>query len=181
MWFNERMENFRQWRSRNFAAVGKVFVRLHLSANILTTLALLCGLVSVYFLFQTYWLFVLFGILHIFFDSMDGVVARLTKPSRFGHFYDICCDRLIELLFLVKVGYVLQDYFAYLVVGITLLAQIFFFMSREQAPILFTRTLVFVMLVIPLSFSPILAYLCSGVASMFVLARQLQWVMMRKG
>ncbi len=179
MWFNKRMDNFRSWRSRHFAVVGRFFVKLYISANLLTTLALLSGFVCVYFLFANYWLFVLFGVLHLFFDSMDGVVARLTTPSRFGHFYDICCDRLIELLLLIKIGYVSADYFAYLVVGITFLAQVFYFLSREKAPILFTRTLVFLMLVVPFSLAPVFAYLCSGVAGVYTLARQLQWIVMR--
>ncbi len=182
MWTNRFMENFRTWRSKHFAVLGKFFVKLHISANLLTTFALLTGLACVYFLFENYWLFLIFGLLHIFLDSMDGVVARLTKPSRFGHFYDILTDRTIEVLLLAKIGYALTDYYAYLVVGLVVLAQLFYFASREQAPILFTRTLVFIVLTFYplLSFAPIIAYLSSGVAAVYTLARQLQWATARR-
>lgn len=71
--------------------------------NLITTLSLITGLISIYFLFYDYVImFAIFWIISYFFDCFDGYFARKYKMvSKFGEYYDIIKDFFVFALFLV--------------------------------------------------------------------------------
>src|SRR3989338_5880924 len=138
--FTKIMVQFREYRRRVLRPLGKILVRIGATPNTMTTLSLGLGLVSVYFLFQHYLLFLLFGILHLLADALDGVIASVQGESTFGKYFDRATDNMVALLIVIKIGYFLHDYYAYLVAGLYLLAQLVFLFSKLSAPVLFGRS-----------------------------------------
>ncbi len=181
--FSKRfIENFRDWRQKTFSGVGPFFLKLGITANMMTFMALLFGLGAVYFVFENHVLFILFVILHLLADGIDGIIARTAAPTVFGSYFDHTADQSITVLVILKIGWFLQDYFAYIAAGLFLLTQAIHFISQRKAPALFTRTLTLVILLFYVpsvaaitSFLPTLAYLITGIASVYSLARQLQY------
>lgn len=180
--------NFQQYRSKHFDSLARAFNQLGISANILTSLSLLSGILAWYWLFSNHWLFVLFALLHLLFDALDGVVARISGAASipFGKYFDQGSDSLVTILMLFKVGWHLQDVYAYIIAGLFFLAALVYFWSRGQAPIIFMRTAaVLILLIVAYPAFPFqreiltVGYLVAGVVAVFSLARQLQWGMMR--
>jgi len=176
------IEKFRQFRSKKLDKIAKAIAKIGISANHLTFLSLISGLLAIYFLFNRYYLFVLFATLHLIMDGLDGVVARVTKPTIFGKYFDLISDSLVTFLALVKAAWLLQDFYAYLAAGVFLLALLLHLRSRLQAPMVFMRTITLIVLLIATNPSfpfqnPLLTlgYLVAGGVSLFSLARQLQW------
>jgi phosphatidylglycerophosphate synthase len=186
-WTKESMESFKKYRDLKLRSLGLSLRKLRISANFMTTLAFLFGLLAVYFLFRSYWLFFLFVFFHLLADALDGVLARLSQETSFGHYYDHLTDRLVTLFILLKIGWYLQDYYVYVTISLFILAQLVYTLSKFTSPILFTRTLTLLLL---LFLHPSLAnysilvltltYLTTGVASAFSLAKQLQWYFERR-
>ncbi len=173
---------FREYRAQKLQTIAKFLSTAGISSNLMTTLSLVCGLLSVYFLFSQYHFFLLFGILHLAADALDGVLASIQGGSAFGKYFDYGTDNLVALLMVLKIGYFLQDYYAYIIAGLYLLAQMVYIYSRLTAPILFARSvsLISLFFYIPAivsitSYLPVLVYLFVGVISVYSLARQLQW------
>lgn len=157
-----------------------------ISANMLTLCSLIAGLLAVYWLFSNHILFVLFALLHVLFDGLDGVVARISGASHFGKYFDQGSDSLVTILVLFKVGWYLQDTYAYIIAGLFFLAVAIYFLSRTQAPIIFMRTVALLILIVvaypsfPFQQEILtIGYLAAGIVAVFSLARQLQWGMMR--
>lgn len=180
--YQELMEKMRVFRSKKLSFLGKMFLRVKITANVMTSLSLIFGIISVYFLFESYWLFLIFALLHITADALDGVIARVQGPTTFGNYFDALVDGFITFLALLKIGIYLQDYYAFLVVGLYLLSQAIYFLNNRETPILFTRTLTLILLMFYLPsvssyaiYLLILNYLVTGVASVYSLAKQLQW------
>lgn len=176
------MADFREYRHRTLHPLGEFLVKAGISPALMTTLSLGLGLASVYFLFENYFLFIIFGILHLLADAFDGVIAVIKGESTFGKYFDSVTDNMVALLLVVKIGYFLQDYYAYLVAGLYLMAQIVYLFSRMTAPVLFGRSVSLITLFLYLpallsitSFLPGLVYLFLGVIAVYSLARQLQW------
>ena len=185
--FSQRfIERLQQYKSKHFKPVGNLLLGLNLNANVLTTFSLISGLLATYFLFTQYALFILFILLHLLFDGLDGVVARIAGSTTVGAYYDHLSDGLLTILLLVKIGLFLGDYVAYVAVGIYAFSLIVHFSSKMKYPVLFTRTLtvLFCILYIPsvaiTIWSLVIAYLISGIAGLFSLARQLQELWIRK-
>jgi phosphatidylserine synthase len=173
------LENFRNFRSRKLNFLGKLLLKLNISANVLTSLSFLSGLLSVYYLFSNYTLFVLFAILHLAFDSMDGVVARLSRTSELGKYYDLVSDNLITALILIKVGYIFHP-FAYIAAGLYVLSVLIHL--KTKAPVLFMRTATLLLLIIATNPAfryeiTLIAfgYLGFAITSMISLTSQLFW------
>ena len=178
-------------RSKKLNRVGKKLLKWGISSNLITSFSLISGLLGVYFLFSKYYLFVIFILLHILFDAFDGVVARLEEKklakegivrSSFGKYFDhLFADGLVTLLLVVKIGWYLSDIYAYMIAGLMLFMYIVYGFTRMQSPVLFTRTLSVILLII---FVPALygftmwltlIYLANGVAAAWAIARQIQW------
>ncbi|MEK6939629.1 MAG: CDP-alcohol phosphatidyltransferase family protein [Nanoarchaeota archaeon] len=178
----DTIEKFRIYRSRKLNNIAKIISKIGISANNLTFLSLCSGLAAVYFLFNSYYLFALFALLHLVFDAFDGVVARLNTPTRYGKYFDLLSDNIVTVLTISKAGYHLQDSYAYLAAGLFLLALLIHLTSKLEAPMLFMRTASLITLMIAthslFPFTTIilnLGYLAAGGVSLFSLARQLQW------
>lgn len=178
---------FREYRQKKLHPIGMVLIKIGITANILTFISLLSGLGTAYFLFTNYILFLVLGLLHLAADSMDGVVASVLGKSTFGKYFDHATDNMVALLLVIKIGYFLQDYYAYLVAGLYLLAQLVYLFSKLTAPVLFGRSVSLIALFFSIpavvsitSYLPTLVYLFVGVIAVYSLARQLQWLMRRK-
>jgi len=176
------IEKFRGHRSKKLEKIGTLLVKTGITANHLTALSFLSGLLTIYFLFVEYYLFVLFALLHLLFDAFDGVLARLTKPTTAGKYVDLISDSLVTVLALVKVGWFLQEFYAYIAAGLFLGALAVHLLSKLSAPIFFMRTATLLVLIIATNpafpFTKILltvGYLTAGGVSLFSLAKQLQW------
>jgi phosphatidylglycerophosphate synthase len=177
----------RDYRSKKFEGLGEFLLRLRLTPNILTSFSLISGLLSAYFLFFNYWYFLLFALLHLTFDALDGVVARLSGETEFGKCFDTITDSLVSVLYILKVSWYLQDYFAYIITSLYVLALLIHFMTRLQTFMLFSRTVSVIVLIIAThsifpyeTFFLTLGYLTVGVTSAYSLARQLQWFLLSK-
>ena len=91
--------------------VKKIFFN-RISANQLTMIGLILGLISAFSIFmstklkESCELIVLasvFMVLSFFFDVLDGILARLEKPSIFGGILDIFCDRTVEVSIIIAI------------------------------------------------------------------------------
>ena len=81
------------------------------SANQITVIALILGLLSALSIFLSgiwIWkieLIICAGILmtiSFFFDALDGALARLEKPTKFGGILDIFSDRTVEVVIIIS-------------------------------------------------------------------------------
>ena len=176
------IHRFQEYRSRHGERFGKKLLSVGISANLLTFFSLVTGLLAVYWLFSHYALFVLLALLHLLFDSLDGVVARISGASSFGKYFDQGSDSFVTVLVLFKVGWYLQDFYAYVIAAWFFLAVIIYFLSRGKAPIIFMRTVAVLILIVvaypgfPFQKEILTAgYLVAGIVAIFSLARQLQW------
>ncbi len=82
-----------------FEKIADFFVKKNISANQVTILALIIGLISSVFLYFGFNLIAVI-ILWIsgYFDALDGTIARKTNTkSKLGGFLDIIFDRVIEI------------------------------------------------------------------------------------
>ncbi len=203
-WFNRKMEQGREFRKRKLAGIARILLNIGFTSSRMTFLSLLVGLGAAYFLFQRQSIYIVLVLLHLLADGLDGVIASLEiKPQKggvnwkggmkwthFGKYFDSGTDAFITLLVLGKVAFTLQDIYGFIVVGLFALAQLIYFASRMEAPVLMVRTvtLVLLMLYIPASVPPLawtnqlllLVMGIAGVASLYSLARQLQWGMEKK-
>ncbi|MBI1968447.1 CDP-alcohol phosphatidyltransferase family protein [Candidatus Woesearchaeota archaeon] len=171
------MERWRRYRSQKLSWIAEPLVRAGIPASLLTLASFLLGLAAVFFLFQNHFLFVLFSIFHLLADALDGMVARVTKPSHFGKYLDYASDQLIALLLLARIAGELQDFFVVLIILLFLAAQLVHLFSKLTAPVLFARTLLLLFLAFK---QPIPAYLSAGAVALYSLAVQLRWCLERK-
>ena len=176
------VEHFRAYRSKKLDKIGRMLVNLGINANQITMLSFLSGIAVAYFLFENYYLFVVFALVNLLFDAFDGVIARLTKPTLFGKYFDLISDSAVTFLILLKVGFYLQEFYAYLAAGLFLLALVSHITTKLQTPMFFMRTASAIVLLVATNplfpFTKILltaGYLTAGGVSLFSLARQLQW------
>jgi len=92
--------------------VVKKFLLGRISANSLTIIGLILGIMSAFFIFLSGFLDFKLEIIIIstilmslsfFTDILDGVIARLEKPTVFGGILDIFCDRTVEIVILLAI------------------------------------------------------------------------------
>ncbi len=181
---NKTILRFQEYRSKKLLPIAQFFHPLGITANLMTSFSLLFGFLSVYYLFNSYSLFIFFALLHLFADALDGVIARSLKPTHFGEIFDFATDQLLVILLMLKIGWNFHDYYAYIVAALYFLAQLIYYLSKFETPILFTRTLTLILLsltFIPLKILiftiPEITYICSGVASVYSLAAQLPYLL----
>lgn len=176
----------REYRSKKLHKVGKLLLKAHISANQLTSYSLIAGLLAVYFLFNNYWLFVLFALLHLLFDAVDGVVARISGPTKWGAYFDFCTDRIVEFLVLIKLVLFLNNYYVYFVLGLFCLTTIIHLLSKTAAPLIINRTVTLILLMIftypsmPYALLLVnLICLTAGITYVYSLIKQGQWVIIK--
>ena len=89
-------------------AISINLVKLNIKANQITFIGLILGIICFIFLIQGYFLLaLLFFLLNRLFDGLDGYVARRTKITDLGGYYDIICDFVIYSL--VPLGFIFYD------------------------------------------------------------------------
>ena len=183
MKYSEFMQWTRRFRSKNLGRIAKLLVNKGITANQLTTAGHFFGLLSIYFLFNNHLIFVLLFCLHLLVDAFDGVVARLTKPTVFGDYYDHIGDQVIAFALLLKIYLYLGDGYILIVLGIHFLTNLIYFLSKMKAPAIFVRTGTGIALIFfPLSPVFIIngTYLVSGSFLTYSLAKQLVYYITRK-
>ena len=180
--FQEIVNKFRSYKTKEFPRTGKFFLNLGISANMMTTFSLIIGLVAVYFLFSNHLLFVVLAAVHLIADGLDGLIAKASQPTKFGQYFDLLADRAIALLILLKVAMYLQDYYVFIIFGLYVLTQSIHFISRLESPIVFIRTATIIVAAIYVFYEPLLliSYLVAGVFVIYSLALQLQWVVKKR-
>ena len=90
-----------------FNKIAKIMISLKLSANQITAIAFVIGILSAVALyFNKYLLSFLLLWLSGLFDAVDGEVARLSnKKSLIGAQLDIVSDRIVELAFIWAIAF----------------------------------------------------------------------------
>lgn len=89
-------------------AAGKMVANVGLSANAITLLGLLSGLIAAYLVsIQWHELGLLFIAISRIFDGLDGAVARATQKSDFGGYLDIVCDFIFYVS--IPLGFAISD------------------------------------------------------------------------
>jgi len=168
---------FRKFRTEKLDPFGKFLLKIKISANLMTLISLILGLISVYFLFQNHLYFIIFGVLHLIADGLDGVIARVSQPTKFGQYFDFSTDRLIEYLIIIKLYFFLNDYYVLIILTLLIISHITYLFSKMQYPTYFARTGAIVLL----PFYPllphlylILGYLLIGILSVHALLLQLK-------
>ena len=96
-------------------AINKLVRKLllgRISANSLTLIGLVFGLLSALFLFlsgiidlvlECIIISIILMSLSFFIDILDGAVARLEEPTTFGGILDIFCDRTVEIFIILAI------------------------------------------------------------------------------
>ncbi|MBU0460601.1 MAG: CDP-alcohol phosphatidyltransferase family protein [Nanoarchaeota archaeon] len=172
IFWNRIIEQFREKRSKQLQPLAKFLLKIHLTANRITLFSLIMGFFSAYFLFDNYFLFLIFGLLHLIGDGLDGIVARLGKPTKYGNYFDFLSDRIIVIIFLVKIGLYLDDYYVFVALALLIITQSINLLSRLKYQSAYSRTVVFIALILNL---PLAAYLAAGAISLYSLTLQFKY------
>ena len=138
--FQPMISNFRELRDQNLKPLGKVLLRLKISPNFMTSLSFFFGLGAIYFLFSNYYYFLGFTLFHLLADALDGVLARLTKSTSFGKYFDSITDQIIAFLLIFKIYLYLNDVYILIVLGLFILTYTIYFLSQMNYPAIFVRT-----------------------------------------
>ncbi|MBW2963742.1 CDP-alcohol phosphatidyltransferase family protein [Candidatus Woesearchaeota archaeon] len=169
---------FRKQRTKYLMPLGKLFVKLRIKALYLTILAFGLGVVAVYYLFLNNFYFVLFGVLHLIFDGLDGVVARVNnKETKFGAHFDNISDRSIVVLALIKSYFYFNDYFVLIVLAIYLLHHLIYIFSNLESKVAYSRLLTLVLYFLGFY---VLGYFLVGAISLYGLAQQFNYFLKKK-
>ena len=90
---------------------------LHITPNIITTLGLLCGLISAYFLYhKILGISLIFWIISYYLDLLDGYIARkYNQGSVFGGWYDHISD-IIKISVFLYIFYLHKKYNAIIII-----------------------------------------------------------------
>lgn len=99
--------NFKKSKDRLITPLVQVLHRAGVRANHLSLAALLAGLgagIGVATRGADHWWISLLLIMHVIFDTLDGSLARLQGPSRYGYWIDFTVDRLTILALLVALA-----------------------------------------------------------------------------
>ena len=88
-------------------SVKSYFKLLNLTANDITTLSLIFGLLSIIMLYKNnYILACIFYFISYFFDVLDGIYAReYNMVSEFGDYYDHVKDIIVTILYFITLYY----------------------------------------------------------------------------
>ena len=173
---------FQSFKDRNLSKIGKAFLCLGISANTMTSISLILGCLSVYFLFVDYWTFFILAILHLLADGIDGIIARVSKITVFGDYFDYASDRLVVILVYISLYGIIKDYLILVILFFYLLNQAIYVASNKTYPIIYYRSIGLLLM----AFYPLIhltyltqyltfCYLLGGAVTMFSLALQLKY------
>ena len=89
----DSMKKFQNFRNKLFLPISKLFMKLGLTANLLSYVGLLILIGFIYYIKIDLKLALIFLFLHVFIDAFDGPLARLMKQDGdSGSFTDMVCD-----------------------------------------------------------------------------------------
>ncbi len=95
--FDNKINNY---LSPLLVRIAIFFHRLEISANFVTLLGFISGLICFFLIANSnFMLSLVFLFINRFFDGLDGAVARLSRPNDLGGFYDIISDFFFYALF----------------------------------------------------------------------------------
>jgi phosphatidylglycerophosphate synthase len=114
-----------------------------ISKDTVTGFSMASGILAIVFLFKIHWLFVVFALLHLFFDNLDGAVARLTRTeNEFGAKLDFWVDRGFEFFLLIKAAFFLRSDYAVLAIILIVINYAFFMIAKTD--VIYTRSLILI-------------------------------------
>lgn len=98
----------------------------NLSSNIISLFGLICGLLAAYFIFSRHSFFVVFLLLAILFDILDGAMARIekNKDRLTGWIIDSVKDRIVTTAILAQIAIYGNFQYIYTIIGIFLLVSL---------------------------------------------------------
>lgn len=97
------IDNFKEQFDFLLRPLIKPLVAFKVKPFYMSTLSFILGIISVFFLYSNHNLFLLFILLHLLFDKLDGTLARLTNHiTNFGKWADYILDSFILFSLLLK-------------------------------------------------------------------------------
>jgi len=97
------IDDFKERFDFLFKPLIKIFEILKIKPLHITIISFISGFISAFFLYSNHALFVLFALLHLFLDKIDGTLARLTNNvTEPGKWLDYILDSLV--LFFLLIG-----------------------------------------------------------------------------
>ena len=135
-----------QWRSGTTQALlpfTTLLLRLRIPANALTVAAIIMGIMSAVF-FENHSLFILFILLHLAFDILDGSLARRQGSTLLGRWLDYCGDSSLVIILGIRAFFspVFTEHSALLSMTLLfyLVHHLIFIMGRMRSPIMYGRS-----------------------------------------
>ena len=100
-----------------------IFYSLNFNANGITTLSLIFGLISIYYLYTgKVIMFMISYIISYFFDCMDGHFARkYNQVTKFGDYYDHIADVIKMISVIYTLYYINSNIMTYLIIPMIIL------------------------------------------------------------
>ena len=169
-------------RRKKLFNMGKLFLRFGISANLITLFSFVMGVLAIYYLFTNQFLFILFTILHLIGDGLDGVIAKVAKKeTKQGYLLDHLSDRVVALLNLLKLSFFFGGNYMYLVSGLFVLTQSIHLIGKFKYPAIYVGSTI--MIIMMFNFSPlnnflnvpVIAFSTAGVLSVCSLLLQLRY------
>lgn len=115
------------YKNRKLGSIVKFLKeKNNLSSNIVSLFGLICGLLGAYFMFSQHTLFIIFLLLAILFDVLDGAMAKIekNKDKLTGWLIDSVKDRIVTTAILVQIALNANFKFIYIILAIFLLVSL---------------------------------------------------------
>ena len=120
--------------------------------------------------------FIALATLNWLFDALDGVVARLRKPTKLGVYFDNIADQAVVVLILIKTYFYFNDYFILIVLGLFVLHNLIFMLDLK-GKIVYCRAPLLVLYFFKLY---TLGFFAVGILSLYGLALQFNFYLKKR-
>ncbi|MFA5013697.1 MAG: CDP-alcohol phosphatidyltransferase family protein [Candidatus Paceibacterota bacterium] len=99
-------DELRKLFSNITTGAGKFIGSLGISANFVTFLVLITGIIAAYYIYMgVFYLAIIFVLVSGILDGLDGAVAKaMKKETKFGGLFDSTTDKLTEILIYIALG-----------------------------------------------------------------------------
>lgn len=99
-------DQLRKFFSGFTTSVGKWLDKIGVSANFITSLVFIFGIIAAYFIYvQSFYFALLFVVLSGICDGFDGAVAKANnKETKFGALFDSVTDKVTEISWYIAIG-----------------------------------------------------------------------------
>ncbi len=150
---------------QNYSKMLQPFVamlhRQQIRANYLTALAFMSALLGAFFLFRNHPLFIVFMLLHLVLDILDGSLARLEGGTRFGSWFDYLSDRTVSIVLLfvllantrtteissASLLFIPSTALILLALGMKILHHLLYIASKRRSPVVYSRSILVIALI----------------------------------